>query len=41
VAATQSEQFTLHGGKHRYFLIWITKLPPANGTVRINEVKAT
>jgi serine/threonine-protein kinase len=39
--ATKATQFTLGGGKHRYYLIWITSLPPANGTVRINEVKAT
>ena len=32
--------FLLHGGKHRYFLIWITTLP--RGLVaRINDVKAT
>ena len=38
----QSEtQFVLHGGKHRFYLIWITSLPPANGTVRINDVKAS
>jgi predicted Ser/Thr protein kinase len=38
--ATGQTQFVLHGGKHRYYLIWITALPPANGTVRINDVNA-
>ena len=33
-------QFTINGGKHRYYLIWITSLPPGGSTVRINEVKA-
>jgi serine/threonine-protein kinase len=34
-------QFTITGGKHRYYVIWITKLPPGGQSVRINEVKAT
>jgi serine/threonine protein kinase len=34
-------QFALHGGKHRYYLIWITSLPPHAGSVRINEVTAS
>ena len=34
-------QFTIQGGKHRYYLIWITRLPPGRSSVRINEVKAT
>ena len=33
-------QFTITGGKHRYYLIWITSLPPGGSTVRINEVRA-
>jgi len=34
--------FRLSGeGEHRYYLIWITKLPPSYRTVQINEVKAT
>ena len=33
-------QFALSGGKHRYYLIWITSLPPGGATVRINEVQA-
>jgi eukaryotic-like serine/threonine-protein kinase len=33
-------QFAINGGKHRYYLIWITSLPQG-GSVRINEVKAT
>jgi serine/threonine-protein kinase len=32
--------FALSGGKHRYFLIWITTLPPRL-VARINEVRAT
>jgi eukaryotic-like serine/threonine-protein kinase len=34
-------QFTITGGKHRYYVIWITSLPPGGSTVRINEVKAS
>ncbi|HEX4525222.1 MAG TPA: protein kinase [Gaiellaceae bacterium] len=34
-------QFTITGGKHRYYVIWITALPPGGSTVQINEVKAT
>jgi tRNA A-37 threonylcarbamoyl transferase component Bud32 len=35
-------RFTLSGTvKHRFYLIWITSLPPRNGTVRINEVSAS
>jgi hypothetical protein len=34
-------QFTINGGKHRYYLIWITSLPPGGSSVRINEVKAS
>jgi hypothetical protein len=33
-------QFTLAGGPHRYYLLWITALPPGGNTVQINEVKA-
>jgi tRNA A-37 threonylcarbamoyl transferase component Bud32 len=32
-------RFTITGGKHRYYLIWITSLPPGL-TARINEVRA-
>jgi serine/threonine-protein kinase len=39
--ASGQTKFIVHGGKHRYYLIWITQLPPAAGTVRINDVKAT
>jgi hypothetical protein len=28
------------GSKYHYYLLWITSLPPGQGTVRINEVKA-
>ncbi len=34
-------QFAISGGKHSYYLIWITSLPPGGPSVRINEVKAT
>ncbi len=34
-------QFVIKRGKHRYYLIWITSLPPGGSSVRINEVKAT
>jgi hypothetical protein len=34
-------QFTITGGKHRYYLLWITALPPGGHTVQINEVRAT
>ena len=39
--AQSQTQFELHGGKHRYYLLWITSLPPSNGTVRINEVSTS
>jgi hypothetical protein len=29
------------GGKYRWYLIWITRLPPNYNTVRINDVKAS
>ncbi len=39
--ATQA-QYTIAGSvKHRYYLIWITKLGAAYNTARINEVSAT
>ncbi len=34
-------RFAISGGKHRYYLIWITSLPPGGSTVRINQVSAT
>jgi hypothetical protein len=34
-------QFTISSGRHRYYLIWITSLPPDSQSVRINEVEAT
>jgi len=34
-------QFAISGGQHRYYLIWITSLPPGSESVRINEVEAT
>jgi eukaryotic-like serine/threonine-protein kinase len=34
-------QFTIGNGKHRYYLVWITRLPPGSESVRINEVEAT
>jgi serine/threonine-protein kinase len=40
-AQSQTQFDQLHDGKHRFYLIWITKLPPSNGTVRINEVSVS
>jgi eukaryotic-like serine/threonine-protein kinase len=40
VVQTQA-QYLIHGGAHRYYLIWITRLSGAYDTARINEVKAT
>jgi len=34
-------QFVIDAGKHRYYVIWITSLPPGGSTVRINEVQAS
>jgi len=34
-------QFVIGNGEHRYYLIWITRLPSSNGAVRINDVAAT
>jgi hypothetical protein len=39
--AERQAQFAIHGGKHRFYLIWITALPPNYESVRINEVKAS
>ena len=39
--AQGTTQFVIHGGKYRYYLIWITSLPPGNGTVRINEISVS
>ena len=39
--ASGQTKFIVHRGKHRYYVIWITQLPPGNGTVRINDVKAS
>ncbi len=39
-SVSDGTQFAISGGKHRYYLIWITSLPPGGATVRINEVKA-
>jgi serine/threonine-protein kinase len=36
---TGDTTFSLHGSKHRYYLIWITTLPPRL-VARINEVRA-
>ncbi len=40
-SATRRTQYAIHGDTHRYYLIWITSLPPAYDSVRINEVSAT
>jgi eukaryotic-like serine/threonine-protein kinase len=34
-------QFPIRSGEHRYYLIWITRLAPSFGSVRINDVAAT
>ncbi|HVC88049.1 MAG TPA: protein kinase [Gaiellaceae bacterium] len=39
VAATA--QFPIRGGKHRYYLIWITRLGAGFQTARVNEVTAS
>jgi serine/threonine-protein kinase len=41
LTVSNGTQFTITGGKHRYYLLWITALPPGGNTVQINEVKAT
>ena len=33
-----STVFTVHGGAHRYYLLWITDLGPGKSSVHINEV---
>ena len=40
-SATRRTPYAIHGDKHRYYLIWITRLPPTYDSVRINEVSAT
>jgi hypothetical protein len=40
MVVSDGTQFAISGGKHRYYVIWITSLPPGGPTVRINEVKA-
>jgi hypothetical protein len=37
---TGDTTFALHGAKHRYYLIWITMLPPRL-VARINDVTAS
>jgi serine/threonine-protein kinase len=32
--------FPIHGGPARYYLVWITKLPPGSDVAHVNEVKA-
>ena len=39
--ATGQTKFVVHGAKHRYYLIWITKLPPNAKKVEISEVALT
>jgi serine/threonine-protein kinase len=45
VSATQTAQaetrFAIRDGKHRYYLIWITRLGAGYNTARINDVRAT
>jgi eukaryotic-like serine/threonine-protein kinase len=33
--------FAIHGGPHRYYLLWITRLGASYNTAQINEIKAT
>ena len=33
-------RFAISGGKHRYYLIWITRLPASYNAARVNEVRA-
>ena len=39
VTATGRTTFTLHGAKARYYVLWITRLPPGD-SARVNEVTA-
>jgi serine/threonine protein kinase len=36
-----SMRIALKGGKYRWYLLWITSLPPHGSAVRINDVKAS
>jgi putative peptidoglycan lipid II flippase len=38
-SATSTTTFTLNGKTARYYVVWITKLPPGN-SARIEEIKA-
>jgi serine/threonine-protein kinase len=38
VAATQRVVLNTAGKRYRYYLVWITKLPPNNNLVTINEI---
>jgi tRNA A-37 threonylcarbamoyl transferase component Bud32 len=40
-SATRRTRYAIHGDKHRFYLIWITSLPPTYNSVRINEVNAS
>ena len=40
-AVGSSTTFTLNGQPARYYLIWITKLPPGSNHADVNEVKAS
>ena len=40
-AVSSGTQFAISDGKHRYYLIWITSLPPGGSSVRINEAQAS
>ena len=39
VTATGRTTFTLHGAKARYYVLWITQLPPGD-SARVNEITA-
>ncbi len=38
--AQSQAEFPIHGGAHRYYLVWITRLGPGYQTARINDVRA-
>jgi hypothetical protein len=35
---TKRKRFRLKGGRHRYYLVWITALAPGNERVKISEI---
>ena len=37
--STQRIQFDTAGNEYRYYLVWITKLPPGGDKVEISEIR--